>query len=70
MAVTESPTEAEPVPLAPLVTEMNESFDTAVHVQPETVVTDTVSVPPVEANDDPAGEMLKVQPELCWTVKV
>jgi hypothetical protein len=66
-------TEPLPVPLAPEVTLIQESLDTAVHAQPASAVTDTVPLPPLALNESLVGEMEYVQAEAagaCETVKV
>lgn len=46
-AATEYDTLPEPDPLAPLVTDIQDTALVAVHAQPATEVTDTAPVPPV-----------------------
>ena len=50
-------TEPLPVPDAPLAIEIQSTFDAAVHVQLDPVVTVTVALPPLAAADVLAGEI-------------
>src|SRR5438094_9244620 len=59
-----------PLPLAPAVTVIHAALLAAVHVQPVTVVTFAVAVPPAAGSDCVVGAVVKVHAAACVTVTV
>jgi hypothetical protein len=69
-AATAKPTVPLPVPLAPAVMVIQESFATAVQAQPELVVTDVDVVPPPATNPTFVGLTMVEHDASCATVTV
>ena len=65
---TRKPTEPLPLPVAPLVTEMNAALLTADHGHSAPALTATIPEPPEESNDCDPGEIEYVHKPPFWLI--
>jgi hypothetical protein len=68
LASTVKPTLAEPVPLAPVVTEIHAALLAAAHAQPAGEVSATMPLPPLAPKLCDVGEIALLQGPACVTV--